>query len=31
VLISIRVSTVLLSVNLARSRISATYFNWERR
>jgi hypothetical protein len=27
VLTSMRVSTVLLSVSLARSRISATYFN----
>jgi len=30
-LTSVRVSTVLLSVSLARSRTSATYFNWERR
>jgi hypothetical protein len=27
----IGVSTILLSVSLARSRISATYFDWERR
>ena len=25
------VSTILLSVNLAHSKISATYFDWERR
>jgi hypothetical protein len=30
-LTSIGVSTVLLLVSLARSRISATYFDWERR
>jgi len=30
-LTSIRVSIVFLSVSLARSRISATYFDWERR
>jgi len=28
-LTSIGVSTILLSVNLAHSKISATYFNWE--
>jgi hypothetical protein len=30
-LTSIGVSTILLSVSRARSRISATYFDWERR
>jgi hypothetical protein len=30
-LTSMGISTILLLVSLARSRISATYFDWERR